>query len=91
MSDEPNLEREALERLVADRADVHWPAFAEAHPHLASAISRIVLVEVTVDRLADDPRFRRALDEAARDRSRLHAAAEVGDVVDRWVRRLLGV
>jgi hypothetical protein len=91
MSDPLNIEREALERLVTDRTEVHWPAFAAQHPHLARAISRIVLVEVTVDRLASDPKFRAAVDEAARDQTRLNAAAEVSGVVDRWVRRLIGV
>lgn len=89
--DEVPVEREALARLVADRLAVHWPSFAERHPHLARAISRITFIDVTVDRLADDPAFRRALAEAARDRATLAAAAEVAQVVDRWVRRLIGL
>lgn len=91
MNDANQIEREALERIVADRLQIHWPAFAAQHEHLARAISRMTLTRLTVDRLADDPAFQRAVAEATRDRAMLAAAAEASALVDRWVRRLIGL
>lgn len=79
-----------LRDLVANRLDKHWSDFAQAHPHLAEAIDRARLVELSVSRLADDPRFIEAMQQAAVDEAALTAAVRLVDEAEQWVRRLLG-
>lgn len=90
-NDDPIFRRRALERLVAERLETNWPAFESAHPHLARAIRRVTLAESIADRIGDSPEFERALAAAAADRTMLEAAAEVSELLDGAVRRMLGL
>ena len=78
-----------LRDLVTHRLDVRWQTFAEAHPHLAAAIDRVRLVDSAVERLANDPAYRAAMDAAARDEATLALAAQLITTVDEWIGRLL--
>jgi len=80
-----------LQDLVAQRLDVRWDDFAEAHPHLAAAIARSTLVESTVALIVDDPEYQRAIEAAGRDRVALHLGGRIAALVDRVLDRVLRV
>ncbi|MEX0775197.1 MAG: hypothetical protein WD042_05725 [Phycisphaeraceae bacterium] len=80
-----------LHDLVATRINQRWDAFAAAHPQLAKAIDRTVLVESTVARLRDDPAFARAMAQAELDEVQLAAVARVLDLAEKWIARALAV
>lgn len=63
-----------LRDALAPQLDHRWAAFARTHPHLAAAIDRLALDEVVVERVRDDPAFRRAMREADLDEATLLAA-----------------
>jgi len=84
-------EERELRELVRMRLDLQWAAFADRHPHLARAIERTALIEQVVDRLADDPDFTQAMEQAATDRRTLTAAGRAIEFIDVWVRRVLGL
>ena len=50
---------------VSKALEMEWEAFAAAHPRLAAAIDREVLVEEATASLSDDPLYRAAMEEAA--------------------------
>jgi hypothetical protein len=68
---------------------LEWRAFAEQHPRLAEVIDQTVLVEQAVASIADDPDFRKAMDDAAVAGI---VAGTIPDLISRfvgdWLRRL---
>jgi hypothetical protein len=74
-----------LKEIVRQRVDLRWEAFAAAHPQLAAAVKRSVLVDSTVERLADDPEIRAALEQAAIDEATLRAIGRVVRAADSFL------
>lgn len=81
----------SLRQLVQQQVDVKWEDFAQKHPHLAAAVDRSTLIDSTVERLADDPAYRAAMDQAAKDEAAGTVGAKVVELVETWVTRLLGL
>jgi hypothetical protein len=67
---------------VQKALNVEWRAFAERHPRLAEALDQTVLVEQAVASIADDPAFRKAMEDAS---SAGVAATWLTDAVGRFV------
>ncbi len=86
-----SITQRSLHELVTQRVDVKWSDFAAAHPHLARAIERTTIIDAAVERLADDPAVRAALDQAARDEATLVASEQLLASIDAWVGRLLAL
>lgn len=80
-----------LRTLVNEKIDARWPDWATRHPHLAAAVDRVRLVDSTVERLRDDPRFIQAMHAADLDEARLADASRLLSLVDEWIRRLFPV
>ncbi|MHB1156103.1 MAG: hypothetical protein ACYC26_04610 [Phycisphaerales bacterium] len=80
-----------LRQLVQQQVDIRWDDFARKHPHLAAAIDRSVLIDSAVKRLADDPAYRAAMDQAAKDEAAMAVGAKIVELVETWVTRLLGL
>ncbi|MFA7235878.1 MAG: hypothetical protein WC058_03350 [Phycisphaeraceae bacterium] len=80
-----------LRQLVQRQVDIRWDDFAREHPHLAAAVDRSVLIDSAVRRLADDPAYRAAMDQAAKDEATMAVGAKVVERVETWVTRLLGL
>jgi hypothetical protein len=78
-----------LRERVAQTVDVQWSGFAERHPNLAAAIDRVRLVDSAVESIRADPAYRAALDAAARDDQSLTVAADVVQLIESAVRRLM--
>jgi len=91
MNSDEQLTRRSLRDLVSRRVDVKWADFAATHPHLAAAVERTVIIDSAVERLADDPQLRQALDLAARDDATLAASEQAVRIVDQWIHRLLAL
>ena len=49
---------------VSQAVDMEWPAFEARHPNLAGLLDQAAIVDRAVSHIADDPEYRRALDEA---------------------------
>lgn len=80
-----------LRDAITRRLDVQWMAFAQRHPHLASAIDRTRLLEQAVADLESDPALTAALGQAAVDQHALDQAERVLQRIDTIVTRLLPV
>jgi hypothetical protein len=80
-----------LRDLVAHRLEAAMRDLHKTHPHLAAAINRITLIDTTVRRLEDDPEYRRAMDQAARDEAFLHASARLIALIDRAIVTVMGL
>ena len=91
MTDAVSPNPSLLRDVVAERLELHWPSFAQDHPHLAAAIEPIRLTDVVVGRLADDPAYRAAMDAAGHDERVLAAAAKIAGLIDTQIRRVLGL
>ena len=65
--------------------------FQQRHPMLAAAIEPLKIVEATVQRLIEDPEYRRAMEAAAIDEAALAVTGQVVKLVDRWIERALGL
>lgn len=81
----------SLRELVQQQVDIKWEDFSRKHPHLAAAVDRSVLIDSAVRRLADDPAYRAAMDQAAKDEAAMAVGAKVVELVETWVMRLLGL
>jgi len=81
----------SLRELVQQQVDIKWEDFSRKHPHLAGAVDRSVLIDSTVRRLADDPAYRAAMDQAAKDETAMAVGAKVVELVETWVTRILGL
>lgn len=53
-----------LKALVTTAVKQEWPAFAEAHPHLAAILSEDVMIEPCAASLAQNPDYMTSLKEA---------------------------
>ncbi len=91
MSDTNATKVTVLRDLLAERLGLQWDQFSREHPALAASIDRVQLVESAVDRLSDDPQYRRAMELAGVDETELAAGSELRSIVDVWVRRMLGI
>jgi len=81
----------AVRDLVSRRLNKRWERFAKEHPHLAASIEPMKLVDVTVERLAEDPEYRRAMETAGRDEAVLAAASQLVEIIDSALDRTLGL
>lgn len=79
----------SLRELVMGRVDQRWEDWAREHPHLAQTIDRMKLIDSAVQRLRSDPEFQLALRQADLDESKLKAAAQVIEIIERWIKRVL--
>ena len=85
------MTNQTLRSLIAERVDAPLADFARRFPHLAAAINRVALIESTVSRLADDPEYRRTMEQSAADGAVLDAAARIKAIIDRAIARALGL
>jgi hypothetical protein len=86
---DPLMETTHLRDLVEQRINQRWADWSRAHPNLAEAIDRTRLVETSVERLRDDPRFMQAMNAAAVDEHRVAAMERLVSLVEALVVRLL--
>jgi len=84
------METKSLRELVSTAVEQRWEDWAKEHPHLASAVDRVRLVETVLAEARTDPAVRQALLHAGRDGGALTAAAEVVGWVERAVGTVLG-
>lgn len=85
------MSRSQLHEVVAERLDLSWGRFRQAHPHLAAAVERVDLVESAVDSLREDDAFRRAMAQARIDEATLVGASRALRIIDEAVGRVLGL
>jgi len=67
-----------------------WPAFAAAHPHLASVVDETLLLEPAMKALDEDEEFQQTMQTAAE----IGAAGEVvagvvSRVINKWLLQLI--
>jgi hypothetical protein len=75
---------------VREAVGMEWPAFEARHPNLASLLDQEAIVERATSQLADDPEFKKALDEAAAvGMAAQTAIGLVRGFVQDWLARLL--
>jgi len=69
---------------------MEWPAFEARHPNLASLLDQDAVVERATTQLADDPEYRKAMDEATALGMGAQAAAQmIRGFIQDWMSRLL--
>ncbi len=49
---------------VREAVGMEWPAFEARHPNLAGLLDQEAVIEQAATLLADDPEYRKAMDEA---------------------------
>jgi hypothetical protein len=75
---------------VSQAVDMEWPAFEARHPNLAGLLDQSAVVERATAHLADDPEYRRALEEATALGMGPEAAVHTARTfVHDWMARLL--
>jgi hypothetical protein len=80
----------AIRDQVREAVGMEWPAFEARHPNLASLLDQEAIVERATSQLADDPEFKKALDEAAAvGMAAQTAIGLVRGFVQDWLARLL--
>ena len=84
------MEAKNLRGLVEGVVGQRWEQWAKEHPHLASAVDRVRLVETVVAEARKEPSVRQALLEAERKGGVLTAAGGVVEFVEKVVRGVLG-
>ncbi len=55
----------AIRKQVEEAAGLEWAQFEARHPALAAVLDQDLVIQVTTARLADDPDFQKALNDAA--------------------------
>ena len=79
-----------VKQFVTQAIDMEWPAFEARHPNLAGRLDQPAVVERAVAHLADDPEYRRAMDEAAAAGMGAEVATHLASTfVHDWMARLL--
>jgi hypothetical protein len=79
-----------VKELVSRAIRSEWPAFAEAHPRLASVLDESLIIDRASENLAEDPEYQAALAEAAAAGMMAEAVGDfVTKFVTRWLRRLV--
>lgn len=79
------MTNQSLRDLISEKINIRWLQWSQKHPNLARVIDRTRLVESTVDRLRDDPRFIQAMRDADLDDAKLAAAASILDRADQII------
>ena len=80
----------AIRDQVREAVGMEWPAFEARHPNLASLLDQEAIVERATSQLADDPEFKKALDEAAAvGMAAQTAVGLVRGFIQDWLARLL--
>ncbi len=80
----------AIRDQVREAVGMEWPAFEARHPNLAGLLDQEAIVERAASQLADDPEFKKALDEAAAvGMAAQTAVGLVRGFVQDWLARLL--
>lgn len=79
----------SLRDWVESRLSRRWSQWAREHPNLAAAINQAKLVELAVEQLRADARFREAMRLADLDEAKLAAAAGLLEQAERIVERSL--
>ena len=75
---------------VTQAVDMEWPAFEARHPNLAGLLDPAAVTERAVATIADDPEYRRAMNEAAALGMGDEAAAHLARTfVHDWMARLM--
>ena len=75
---------------VSQAVGMEWPAFEARHPNLAGLIDQTAVVDRATAHLADDPEYRRALDEATALGMTTEAAVHfTRTFIHDWLARLL--
>jgi hypothetical protein len=75
--------------LVREAVGVEWETFAARHPKLAGVLDREMIVRAAGTELAEDPEYRRAMDEATAAGMGAAVMAEVvRSFVKDWLARL---
>lgn len=54
-----------LKDQVREAVGLEWPAFESRHPNLARLLDQDAVIEEAAAQLADDPEYKKAMDEAA--------------------------
>ena len=90
MSETSDVKITAVRDLVSRRLNTRWERFAGEHPNLAAAIEPMKLVDVTVERLAEDPEYQQALEAAGQNEAVLAAAGRLVETIDSVLDRTLG-
>ncbi|HEY7117733.1 MAG TPA: hypothetical protein VH475_14185 [Tepidisphaeraceae bacterium] len=86
MSDSTINVREQVQEAVG----MEWPAFEARHPNLAGLLDQSAVIERATAHLADNPEYRRAMDEATAAGMTGQAAVEmVRSFVQDWMARLV--
>ena len=76
--------------MVREAVGVEWETFAARHPRLAMVLDRETVVQAAGTELADDPEYRRAMEEAtAAGMGAAVIAQVVRSFVKDWLARLL--
>jgi hypothetical protein len=69
---------------------MEWPAFEARHPNLAGLLDQDAIVERASAQLADDPEYKKAMDEATAIGMGAQAAAQmVRGFIQDWMQRLI--
>lgn len=50
---------------VREAVGMEWPVFEARHPNLAGLLDQDAVIEQAASQLADDPEYKKAMDEAA--------------------------
>jgi hypothetical protein len=75
--------------LVREAVGVEWETFAARHPKLAGVLDRETIVQAAGTELAEDPEYRRAMEEATAAGMGAAVMAElVRSLVKDWLARL---
>ncbi len=78
--------RDQVQRAIAQQ----WPAFAAAHPRLAEELDQSLLVQSTLESLANDPQFQAAMEQAAQAGGAGEAIlATIAQLVQKYLRALV--
>jgi hypothetical protein len=79
-----------MKQHVSEAVGMEWPAFEARHPNLAGLLDQTAVVDRAVAQLADDPEYRRAMDEATALGMGAQAATHLARTfVHDWMARLL--
>ncbi|MEM1108721.1 MAG: hypothetical protein AAGH99_08530 [Planctomycetota bacterium] len=84
-----NPSKTPLRELIEAKIDEQWITWSHRHPNLAEAIDRTRLIDITVNRLRDDPAYLDAIHKMNQDEFRQNQAAEIIELAELWTRKVL--
>jgi len=86
MNDQGTSTREQVRAAVG----MEWPSFEARHPNLAGLLDQDAVVERAATQLADDPEYKKAMDEATAIGMGAQAASQmIRGFIQDWMQRLL--